>query len=127
MADRTDARFEAAEARGRDLLRTAPRAAAARYDSASGRVVIELIDGCAYAFPIRLVQDLQGATEAELGTVQVDGHGLNLHWPALDADLYVPALIAGIFGTEAWMKRELASRAGRSEEHTSELPSLMRI
>src|SRR3546814_13801425 len=72
------------------------------------------MDVCAYAFPMRRVQDLRGATEAERGTVQVDGHGRNLHWPALGADLYVPALIACIFGTEAWMKRELASRAGRT-------------
>ena len=114
MADSTDAAFEAAEARGREILRTSPRAAAARYDAPSGRVVVELLDGCAYAFPVRLVQDLQGATEAELASIEVEGQGLNLHWPALDADLYVPALLAGIFGTEAWMTRELASRAGRA-------------
>jgi hypothetical protein len=33
--------------------------------------------------------------------------------PALDVDLYVPALVSGIFGTQAWMTRELARIAGR--------------
>lgn len=114
MADTIEAKLAAAEARGREILRTSPRAASARYDAASARVVVELLDGCAYAFPVRLVQDLQGAEETELASIEVEGQGLNLHWPALDADLYVPALIAGIFGTEAWMTRELAGRAGRT-------------
>ena len=53
--------------------------------------------------------------ERDLGDIQVDGLGFNLHWPALDVDLYVPALIAGIFGTRAWMASELARVAGRAK------------
>lgn len=115
MAKLTDAEFEAAEARGRKLLETEPRAAAARYESATGRVVVDLVNGCAYAFPAHLVQDLQGASREDLANVQVDGLGFNLHWPALDVDLYVPALIAGIFGTRDWMAKELARRAGQAK------------
>ena len=96
------------------MLKTEPRARAARFDRKSGRVVIELTNGCAYAFPAQLVQDLRGAADDELADVKVDGAGFNLHWPMLDADLYVPALVAGIFGTRAWMARELASAAGRA-------------
>jgi hypothetical protein len=109
----TDETFDAAEARGRAVAEKESRAATARYDAASGRVVIELVNGCIYAFPAHLVQDLQGATDADLGTIVVDGFGLNLHWPALEVDLYVPALVAGIFGTRGWMTRELAGIAGR--------------
>ncbi len=108
----TDAQIEAAEARGREVLMTAPRVQTVRYDQESGRVTIELVDGCAYAFPVERVQDLRGASDEDLAEVEVDGAGLNLHWPRLDADLYVPALVAGIFGTRAWMKRELARQAG---------------
>ena len=108
----TDEQFEAAEARGKEMLAREPRASAARYDRGTGRVVIELANGCAYAFPARLVQDLHGAGDDELADLQIDGLGFNLHWPALDADLYVPALVSGIFGTRAWMNRELARRAG---------------
>jgi hypothetical protein len=114
MGALTDAQFEAAEARGRELLDREPRALAVRYDRATGRVVIELVNGCSYAFPAELVQDLQGAAEDDLAEVLVDSLGFNLHWPALDADLYVPALVSGVFGTRAWMTRELARRAGQA-------------
>ena len=40
MANLTDAEFEAAEARGRKMLETEPRAASARYDRKTGRVII---------------------------------------------------------------------------------------
>lgn len=114
MVGVTDAQLEAAEARGRKMLETEPRASAARYDQATGRVVVDLANGCSYAFPAQLVQDLQGASHGDLAGVEVDGQGFNLHWPALDVDLYVPALVAGIFGTRAWMARELARVAGRA-------------
>ena len=118
MAQKTDpqleAQFDVAEARGQDLMTTAVRAAEARYDHATGRVTLELTNGCAYAFPAQLVQDLNGATDDQLADVEVDGLGFNLHWPALDADLYVPALVSGLFGTRDWMTRELARHAGQA-------------
>lgn len=114
MASATDAQLKAAEARGRKMFETEPRASAAHYDQATGRVVIDLVNGCSYAFPSRLVQDLQGASSDDLSKVEVDGMGFNLHWPTLDVDLYVPALVAGIFGTRDWMIRELARVAGRT-------------
>ena len=109
----TDREFDAAEARGRDVIAREARASAARYDRATGRVVVELDNGCIYAFPARLVQDLQGAGEGDLEDVRVDGVGFNLHWPALDVDLYVPALVSGVFGTRAWMIRAVARHAGQ--------------
>lgn len=111
----TDAQIDAAEARGRELMESEPRAVEARFDRQSGRVELTLANGCAYAFPAHLVQDLQGAGEEDLARVEVDGLGFNLHWPTLDVDLYVPALVAGIFGTRAWMTRELARRAGQAK------------
>jgi hypothetical protein len=118
MAQKTDpqleAQFDAAEARGQDLMTTAVRAGEARYDRTTGRVTIDLTNGCAYSFPARLVQDLSGATDDQLADVEVDGLGFNLHWPALDADLYVPALVSGLFGTRDWMTRELARHAGQA-------------
>ena len=114
MVDLTDAEFEAAEARGRKMLETEPRATSARYDRKSGRVVIDLVNGCTYAFPAHLAQDLQGASHDDLANIEVDGLGFDLHWPALGADLYVPALVAGIFGTRDWMTTELARRAGQT-------------
>jgi hypothetical protein len=41
--------------------------------------------------------------------------GFNLHWPTLDVDLYVPALVSGIFGTRDWMSKQLARVAGQAK------------
>jgi hypothetical protein len=90
MADLTEEELRRAEARGRRTLEAEPRATAAHYDPATGRVAIELANGCAYAFPAQRVQDLQGASDEDLADVEVDGAGFNLHWPKLDVDLYVP-------------------------------------
>jgi len=92
MAGVTDAQLRDAEARGRELAEQAPRATSARYDKPSGRIVIELLNDCAYAFPAKRVQDLQEASASDLARIEVDGAGFNLHFPYLDVDLYVPAL-----------------------------------
>jgi len=115
MANPTDVEIEAAEAHGRRMFETEPRAASVRYDHTSGRVVVDLVNGCVYAFPAELVQDLQGASHHDLAEVRIDGLGFNLHWPRLDVDLHVPALVAGIFGTRDWMMKEMARRAGQAK------------
>jgi hypothetical protein len=109
MADLTDAEIDVALARGETARLAEPRAAAARYDRRLERVVVELTNGCTFAFPPRLAQGLEDATEEQLAGVEVLGAGSGLHWEALDADLSVPALLAGLFGTKAHMAR----RAGR--------------
>jgi hypothetical protein len=114
MAGVTDAELKSAEARGQAMPASEPRASTARDDPTTGRVVIDLVNGCTYAFPAALVQDLQGASEHDLAGIRVDGLGFNVQFPALDVDLYVPALLSGIFGTRAWMARELARIAGRT-------------
>ncbi|MDX2223212.1 MAG: DUF2442 domain-containing protein, partial [Rhodospirillaceae bacterium] len=40
------------------------------------------------------------------------GAGYGLHWPDLDVDLSVPGLLAGLFGTRAYIDRLRARRAG---------------
>jgi hypothetical protein len=115
MANLTDEQLRMAEARGRQSLENDPRAISAHYDAMAGRIVVDLANGCAYAFPVQHVQELRGASGADLADVEVDGAGFNLHWPKLDVDLYVPALVSGIFGTRAWMAGELARIAGRTK------------
>src|SRR5271165_524365 len=51
MADLTEDQLTKAEALGRELLQTQPRAIAAHFDRSAGRVVVDLVNGCAYAFP----------------------------------------------------------------------------
>ena len=90
-----------------------PRAVAARYESASRRVVVDLANGCAFMFPVDLAQGLAGADDDSLAEVEVLPGGEGLHWERLDADLGVPQLLAGIMGSRAWMKA-LARRGGQA-------------
>lgn len=120
MAILTDREIELAEERGRAAMASDPRAVSVRYDASIGHIALELSDGRTFGFPARLIQDLQGVSDHNLAEVQIDSVGFNLHWPLLDVDLHVPSLVAGIFGTKAWMNRELARVAGsaRSEAKT---------
>lgn len=110
MVDLTDAAHDAALERGRAARASEPRAAAARYDRASSRVIVDLENGCTFAFPPRLAQKLEGASDDQLAAIAILGNGYGLHWEELDVDLSLPGLMAGIFGTKAWMAR----RAGQA-------------
>jgi len=110
MDEMTDAQIDAALERGLAARLNEPRAATARYDGRSGRVVVELTNGCTFAFPPKLAQGLEAASEEQLSEVEILGAGSGLHWEALDADLSIAGLLAGLFGTRAY----LAQQAGRS-------------
>jgi Protein of unknown function (DUF2442) len=112
MDDELIREIEKAEERGQALSASTPVALSARLDTATGRVVVELTDGRAYAFPPALSQDLAGASASDVSEIIVDGAGLNLNFPRLDADLFVPALIAGVFGTRDWMEQQYNRHAG---------------
>ena len=81
----------------------APRASSARYNRISRRVEIELTNGCSFAFPPRLAQGLRDASPAELSRIAIELDGEGLHWERLDADLLVPELLRGVFGSRRWM------------------------
>jgi hypothetical protein len=108
MVELTDEQLEAATARGRELFETEPHARTVRHDIRSGMTIVELYNGCTFAFPPRRLQGLEHATDAQLSEVEVNGRGYGLHWEALDADYTVGGLMAGRFGTPAFMERERA-------------------
>ena len=112
MSDNQGALVAEAERRGQRSLRTEPRARRARFDRRTGRVHVELTNGCTFTFPARDAQGLARASDTELAQVEVLGLGIGLHWERLDVDLSVPALLAGLFGTKAYMDRQHAARAG---------------
>jgi len=105
MAGPSDAELDGALARGRVVRDASPRAATARYDRRHGRIVVELINGCTFAFPPHLAQGLEAASADQLAAVEILGAGHGLHWAALDADFSVAGLLAGLFGTRAHMAR----------------------
>lgn len=74
MAELTDAAIDPATERSKIARLTGPRVVAARY----GQVIVELTNGCSFAFPPRLVQVLETATDALQAGVQLLGAGYGL-------------------------------------------------
>lgn len=68
-------------------------------------LVLKLTDGRRHVIPRENLQGLQSATKDQIANVEVVGGGTGLHWPDLDADLYVPALLRGIYGNKRWMAK----------------------
>lgn len=109
----TERELEQAEKRMSEV-REGGYAVSARYDRRRSRVVVALNTGAELAFPPRLAEGLAGASDENLAEIEVSPAGLGLHWPKLDADLYVPALLQGVFGSKKWMARQLGAEGGRS-------------
>ena len=110
----TEADVEAAEARMAELRRTTPYAVRATYDRRIGRIRIELSTGLELAFRPRDAQGLDKATPADLSEIEISPEGFGLHFPRLDADLYVPGLLAGQLGSKAWMAARLGREGGKA-------------
>jgi hypothetical protein len=105
--------FSKAQAKGAKMRAAIPAAVTARYDRSMGRVVIHLATGLDVAFLPRDVQGLEKAKPADLAKIEISPSGLALHFPALDADLYLPALLEGFFGSEKWMAARLGAKGGK--------------
>lgn len=105
--------FTEATKRGKERMKTEPRAKSARYDRESGRIVVELLNGCTFMFPPELAQGLADASPEDLAEVRVRGPGFALGWDKLDVHFSLAGLMAGIFGNKAWMA-EMGRRGGRA-------------
>src|SRR4051812_33684355 len=57
--DNFPAQIVEAERRGTEMAKTEPRARTARFDASTGHIVVELVNGCTFAFPARLAQGLE--------------------------------------------------------------------
>lgn len=78
MVEITDAEIDAAARRGAVARANEPRAKTARFDRQLGRVIVDLTNGCAFAFPPRLAQGLESASEDELEKLEILGTGYGL-------------------------------------------------
>jgi hypothetical protein len=112
MAPRDE--FDQANARAARRLTTTPTVVTARYDPGTDRVIMSLSNGLEVSFPAHEAEGLETATPADLSRIEIDPPGFGLHFPALDADLYVPALLQGILGAERWMAARLGARGGKA-------------
>jgi hypothetical protein len=102
----TDAEIDRAIERARHQ-RHEPLVAKVEYRPGPGLdlLILTLNDGRRHVFPCEELQGLGSATSEQIANVEIFGGGTGLHWPELDADLYVPALLRGIYGTKKWMAK----------------------
>lgn len=108
----TRLQFEQAEERARKQ-REAGYVRFARYDQSRGRVILVFNTGVEMTFPTALAEGLAHASPEDLALIEISPSGLSLHWPRLDADFYVPALLQGVFGSRSWMAAQMGSAGGR--------------
>jgi len=99
----TDAEIDAAleRAKGQPNL---PRAISAVYDRALDVIVLLIDNGRRLVIPREDLQGLENATEEQIAHIEIFG-GLDIAWPQLDLDHYLPALVEGVYGSEAWMQK----------------------
>ena len=105
--------FQTAVLRGEETRRNG-YAVSAEYDAHQNRLVVGLSNGVVIMVPVHLLEELAEAGADDLVEIEISPAGLGLHWPRLDADVYVPALMQGVFGTRRWMAAQLGATGGRA-------------
>ena len=106
--------IDRANRRARTRRAKYPAALSARFDAKTRKIVISLANGVDLSFPPAIAQGLEGATLSQLSEIEVTGAGTGIHFPKLDADLYVPGLIEGVMGSRKWMAARLGAQGGRA-------------
>ncbi len=95
--------FEAANKRAVARLQKIPCAMKVHYERKRDRVVIRLSTGIEVAFQPRDAQGLERAKPDQLDTIEISPSGLGIHFPKLDADIDVPALLEDFLGSKRWI------------------------
>jgi hypothetical protein len=106
--------IEQANRRARELQAHAPRAVSARYGPKAGRIVIHLSSKLIVSFAPEDAQGLENARPSQLNEIEISPSGFGLHFPAVDADLYVPGLLEGFLGSKSWMASRLGQVGGQA-------------
>jgi hypothetical protein len=88
------------------------QARAQRVSVTDDTLIVELVDGRTLTVPLTWYPRLAHSTRAERGQWRLIGEGEGIHWPAIDEDISVEALLAGRRSgeTQASLRRWLESR-----------------
>ena len=121
MALRDD--FEQANQRAKDLKARIPRAISAHYDRRTKRIVIELSSKLIVSVSPNDVGGIERATPSQLNEIEISPSGFGIRFPAVDADLYVPALLEGFLGSKTWMASRLGHIGGQSRSKAKQTAS----
>lgn len=106
--------FEIATRRAAAKKSAYPSVISVRYDRRVARIVITLSSGLDLAFSPKQAQGLEHARPADLANAEITPSGLGIHFPRLDADLYIPALLEGFLGSKRWMAAEIGKIGGKA-------------
>jgi len=115
--------FEQANQRAKELEAHIPHAISAYFDKKSRRMVIELSSKLIVSFSPRDVEGIEHATPSQLNEIEISPSGFGIHFPAVDADLYVPALLEGFLGSKTWMASRLGQIGGQSRSKAKQTAS----
>ena len=110
----TSQELKDATARMKALRANTPQAIAAHYDRKTNKIVVNLSSDVGIFFSPQDAQGLEGATPAQLSDIEINSSGFGLHWPKLDADLWVPGLLEGAMGSRKWMAARLGAQGGKA-------------
>jgi len=106
--------YEQATQSAKELRAKFPHAVSAHYDRKTKRVVIHLSSNLIVSFSPADVQGLEFAKPSQLDEIKISPSGFGIHFPAVDADVYVPGLLEGFLGSKSWMASRLGQVGGRS-------------
>lgn len=109
----TDAEIEAALERAR-LHHGDPLAQSVEHIPDLNLLIVGLSNQRRLVLPVEDVQGLGSATHEQLRNYKLIGRGTGICFPELDVDLYVPALIEGVYGNRRWMA-QLGKKGGRAK------------
>jgi len=101
-----------ANVRAARTLKATARATAVRYDRRLDRVVVSLNSGLDVMFAPASAQGLEHARPTDLREIEITPTGLGLHFPKLDADIYLPGLLTGLLGSKKWAAARLGAVGG---------------
>lgn len=104
--------IEAANRRAEARLAKTPTATNAHYDRSTERLVIDLSTGLSIMFKSRDAEGLEHASPEQLTRIEISPSGLGLHFPSIDADIYLPGLLEGFLGSRSWMAARLGKAGG---------------
>ena len=78
-----------------------PIALSAEYNRDFDMLILRLDTGRRLLIPREELQGLENATEAQLSQIEIHA-GVDIAWPQLDVDHYLPYLLEGNYATERW-------------------------
>jgi hypothetical protein len=107
-------KFELANQRAKERQAAISRAVSAHYDRKSGRVVINLSSKLDVSFSPHDAHGLENAKPSQLAEIEISPSSFGIHFPKLDADLYLPSLLDGFLGSRKWMASRLGQIGGQS-------------